>query len=107
MAVAHATDQSFTQDVIEAKGTPVLVDFWASWCGPCKVQAPILEELATKLGAKMKVVKLEVDENPATAQKFNIMSIPTLVLFKEGKPVWQGVGVHQEGQLETEIKRYL
>ncbi len=107
MPHVDATDQTFQQEVLDVKGTPVLVDFWAEWCYPCKAQAPILDQIATDLGGKMKLVKLEVDDNPNTGQQFNVLSIPTLVIFKDGKMVWQGVGVHQKGVLEAEINKHL
>lgn len=85
------TDANFESEVIKSS-TPVLVDFWAEWCGPCKAIAPKLEEIAGELGAKIKVVKLDVDANQETASKFGIRSIPTMILFKDGKPVDQMMG---------------
>src|SRR3954471_858877 len=84
MAVGKVSDSTFEADVLKASG-PVVVDFWAEWCGPCKAIAPALEEIATQLGDKVKIVKMNVDENPATATKYGIMSIPTLIMFKNGK----------------------
>lgn len=106
MAEIIGTDQNFEQEVMKETGRPILVDFWATWCHPCKIQEPILEELAKGLGDQAKIVKMEVDENPVTPQKFNILSIPTLVIFKDGKLVWQGVGVHQKQALELELKKH-
>ena len=84
MAIEKVSDQSFDQDVLKS-GSPVVVDFWAEWCGPCRMVAPILDEVSDELGDKLKIVKLNVDENPETASKYGIMSIPTLLLFKDGK----------------------
>ncbi len=81
--VDKTTDATFEQDVLKASG-PVVVDFWAEWCGPCRMIAPALEEISKSLNGKVKIVKLNVDENPGTAAKFGIMSIPTLMLFKNG-----------------------
>jgi thioredoxin 1 len=101
------TDQNFQQEVVEEKEKPVLVDFWAQWCGPCKMQKPIIEEIAKEMEGKAKITSLEVDENPQVAQQFSVMSIPTILLFKGGKPVWQAVGLQSKEQLTNEIKRYL
>ncbi len=86
------TDQNFEAEVLKSD-KPVLVDFWAVWCGPCQMMGPIIEELAKEVGDKYKVGKLNVDENRETASKYGIMSIPTLIIFKDGKAVKQFVGV--------------
>lgn len=106
MAPINVNDQSFDTEVLKAD-KPVLVDFWAVWCYPCKAQAPIIDEIANEMSANLKVAKLEVDDSPETAQKFNILSIPTLALFKGGEIVWQGVGVHQKQVLIDELKKHL
>ena len=85
------TDSSFETEVVKNAGT-VLVDFWAEWCGPCRALGPKLEEISTELNGKMSVVKLNVDENPETAAKFGVRSIPTMIVFKGGKAVDQLVG---------------
>ncbi len=90
MAISHLTTADF--DAVTSEGT-VLVDFWATWCGPCRMQAPILEKLDAELGGSVKIGKVDVDEEPALAQRFGVMSIPTLVAFKDGKAVAQRVGV--------------
>ena len=82
MAISHVTDENFAT---ETSSDLVLVDFWAPWCGPCKMIAPVLEELDTEFAGKVKITKLDVDENQETAAKFGVMSIPTLLLLKEGK----------------------
>lgn len=107
MSKVVLSDVTFKKEVVEEKTMPVLVDFWATWCYPCKAQAPIIDELATELDGKVKIGKMDVDENPLTPQQFTIMSIPTLVIFKDGKPVWQGVGLHQKNALVTELKKYI
>ena len=89
--VDKTTDATFDQDVLKATG-PVVVDFWAEWCGPCRMIAPALEEISKSLNGKVKIVKLNVDENPNTAAKFGIMSIPTLMLFKDGQLASRQVG---------------
>jgi thioredoxin 1 len=91
MAVAKVSDSSFDTDVLKS-ADPVLVDFWAEWCGPCRVIAPMLEEVATELQGKLKIVKLNVDENPQTASKYGIMSIPTLMIFKNGQMASRQIG---------------
>ncbi|OAI49212.1 thioredoxin [Gammaproteobacteria bacterium SCGC AG-212-F23] len=92
------SDTSFENEVVESQ-TPVLVDFWAQWCGPCKAIAPILEELAQKYSGKLKIVKLDVDSNPATPPKFGIRGIPTLVLFKDGQVKATQVGLLSKSEL--------
>lgn len=99
-----SSDASFEQDV--STGV-VLVDFWAEWCGPCQVMIPRLGDLATKMGESVKIMKMNVDENPTTPQKFRIMSIPTMIVFKDGKPVEQLVGVKSTDDLEITLKKYL
>jgi len=78
---------------------PVIVDFHALWCGPCKVQSPILKELATELGERVKVIKIDVDQNNAISSQYQIQSVPTLIVFKNGKPVWRQSGVVSKGDL--------
>jgi thioredoxin 1 len=102
MAVGKVSDSSFEADVLKASG-PVVVDFWAEWCGPCRQIAPALEEISTSLGAKVTIVKLNVDENPATAAKYGIMSIPTLMLFKNGELSSRQVGAQPKAKLEQWI----
>jgi len=98
MATNKVTDQSFKSDVLESS-EPVVVDFWAEWCGPCKMIAPALEEIATELAGKVKVAKLNVDENHETAIKYGVRSIPTLILFKDGAPAATQVGAAPKGRL--------
>lgn len=105
MAEHVFTDANFDAEVMKATGKPVLVDFWATWCGPCKVQKPVIEEIANEFATTATVGALEVDENQMTAQKFGILSIPTLMLFKDGKVVWQGIGLHQKQQLVDVLKK--
>lgn len=83
---------------------PTLVDFFATWCGPCKMQAPILEQVKKEVGDSANIIKIDVDQNTALSQEYRIQSVPTLILFKEGEPVWRGYGVHQANQLIEKIK---
>ncbi|MEU6641490.1 thioredoxin [Saccharomonospora sp. NPDC046836] len=96
------TDASFADDVL-ASDTPVLVDFWATWCGPCKMVAPVLEEIASEHKDKLKIGKLDVDANPQTARDYQVMSIPTLILFQGGKPVKQIVGAKPKSALLQDL----
>jgi thioredoxin 1 len=100
------TDANFEQMVEQRKGV-ALVDFWAEWCGPCKMIAPIVEQIAEENGDKMLVGKLDVDANGETAMKFGVMSIPTLILFKDGEPVERLVGYRPKEQLMAKIRPYL
>src|SRR3974390_3209743 len=103
MAVAKVSDASFESDVLKSPG-PVVVDFWAEWCGPCRMIAPALEEIAGQLGDKVKIVKLNVDENPKTAAKYGIQSIPTLMMFKDGQLASRQIGALPKQKLEDWIK---
>ncbi|MEK4759214.1 thioredoxin [Viridibacillus sp. FSL E2-0187] len=103
MAIVHATDESFSHDIAEGL---VLVDFWATWCGPCKMIAPVLEELDSELNGAAKIVKVDVDQNQETASKFGIMSIPTLLLFKDGEPVDKTVGFQPKEALAEFIQKH-
>jgi thioredoxin 1 len=100
--VEKVTDASFDKDVLKATG-PVVVDFWAEWCGPCRMIAPALEEISNSLNGKVKIVKLNVDENPGTAAKYGIMSIPTLMLFKDGQLASRQIGAQPKQKLEQWI----
>lgn len=106
MAVRPVTDSEFDKEVIGSQ-TPVLVDFWATWCGPCRMVAPIVEEMADEMEGQLQVRKLDVDANPVTAQKFEVMSIPTLLLFKDGQLAQRLVGYRPKAQLKQELESAL
>jgi thioredoxin 1 len=105
-ATNKITDATFKQEVLESS-LPVVVDFWAEWCGPCRMIAPALEEIATELKDKVKIVKLNIDENPAVASNLGIRSIPTLIIFKDGKAAAQKVGAAPKGELSKWISAAL
>jgi len=101
-AVTNLTDATF-DEIVNGSSAPVVVDFWAEWCGPCKMIAPILDEIATEQGDSVKITKLNVDENPAIAQRFGVMSIPTLLVFRDGEVDKRIVGAKGKMQLIEEI----
>ena len=96
------TDSTF-EDVVLKSANPVLVDFWATWCRPCQMVAPILEELTSEYEGKLTIAKLDVDQNQKTAQKFHVMSIPTMIIFKNGQPVTNIVGFKPKDQMKKEL----
>jgi thioredoxin 1 len=102
-AIEHVTDASFDADVLKSD-KPVIVDFWAEWCGPCRQVAPILEEIANEQAEKLTIVKLNVDENPATAGKYGVLQIPTLNVYKNGEVVKQIVGAKPKAMLLRELE---
>lgn len=102
-ATKAVTDKTFDQEVLKAEGT-VLVDFWAEWCRPCRKVSPILEELATEMGDKVSVVKVDTDANPETTRNYQVMSVPTLMLFKGGEPVGSIVGAKPKGDIRKLIE---
>jgi thioredoxin 1 len=102
----EVTDSTFKAEVLQSE-VPVLVDFWAAWCGPCRMVSPVVEELAGEYDGKLKVCKLNVDDSQSTAQEYGIMSIPTLVIFKAGKPVQRLVGAMPKAEFKKQIDRAL
>ncbi|NIS72205.1 MAG: thioredoxin [Proteobacteria bacterium] len=105
-AVIHVTDQEFEGEILKSE-TPALVDFWAPWCGPCNVIAPAVEEVAKKFSGKIKVAKMNVDDNRATPGSYGIMSIPTLILFKNGEIVDRITGAVPQSRLEEAVEKVL
>ncbi len=100
MATISVTDSSFQADVLGA-GKPVLVDFWAEWCGPCRMIAPALEELSEELGDKVSIVKLNIDENPEAPGRYGVRGIPTMILFKDGQPAATKVGAEPKSRIQA------
>ena len=105
-AIITVTDESFAQDVL-GNERPVLVDFWATWCGPCRMVAPVLEEIANEKAGQLTIAKIDIDANPDTAGKFRVFSIPTLILFKGGEPVKRIVGAKSKAALLRELAEEL
>lgn len=98
------TDATFETDVLKAEG-PVLVDFWAEWCGPCRMVAPALEEIGAEYKGRLKVAKVDIDANPEAPTKYGVRSIPTLIVFKDGKPVAQQLGAAPKSQLKAWVEK--
>ena len=94
-------------DKLIADSKPTLVDFFATWCGPCKMQAPILEDVKNKVGDAANVIKVDIDRNQALAMKYRVQSVPTLILFKNGEPVWRTVGLQQADLLEGKLREHM
>jgi thioredoxin 1 len=101
--VSEVTDSNFQAEVLEAD-VPVLVDFWAPWCGPCRMVAPVVEEIAKERGEQLKVVKLNIDENQQAALDYQVLSIPTLIVFNHGQVAKKVVGAYPKGKLEAELE---
>jgi thioredoxin len=102
----NVTDDTFDQDVLKS-GKTVVVDFWATWCGPCKMVSPVLDEIAGENSDKITVAKLDIDQNPSTARDYQVMSIPTMIVFQDGKPVKQIVGAKPKAALLSDLADYL
>ena len=105
--ISTLTDSTFDEEIAGSTADVVIVDFWAEWCGPCKMIAPILEEIATEQAGKVSIAKLNVDDNPDAARRFEVMSIPTLIVFKDGQPVRRLIGAKGKGQLLEELSEYI
>jgi len=105
-ATVNLSDATFDEEV-QGASEPIIVDFWAEWCGPCKMIAPILDEIATEQAGKLKVAKLNVDDNPDVARRFDVMSIPTLIVFQDGQAKKRLVGAKGKGQLLQELAEFL
>lgn len=106
MGATPVTDGEWKNEVLDADA-PVLVDFWAEWCGPCRMVGPIVDEIAEEHGGKLKVLKLNVDENPGTAREYGVMSIPTLMVFKDGQPDKRIVGAKPKSALLADLSEYV
>ena len=106
MSEIHLNDETFAKEVLEYKGV-VLVDFWAPWCGPCRKISPIIDDLATEYAGKVKVVKVNTDENMKLTQEFSISGIPSILIFKNGEAVERLVGLMQKNQLVSNLEKYL
>jgi thioredoxin 1 len=104
--IENLTDRTFDEEVA-GSSEPVLVDFWAEWCGPCKTIAPLLEEIAGEQAGKLRVVKLNIDDNPSATRRYDVMSIPTLIVFKDGEPAKRLVGAKPKGALLEELAEFL
>jgi thioredoxin 1 len=104
--ISTLTDTTFDEE-IGAADAPVVVDFWAEWCGPCKMISPILEEIANEHEGKVRVAKLNVDDNPNVTRRFEVMSIPTLIVFRDGQPVRRMIGAKGKGQLLQELSEFI
>lgn len=102
----HVTDDNFKTEVLNSD-MPVVVDFWATWCGPCKMLTPIMDQLSDNLNGKVKVVKLDVDSNPVSSMSYDVSSIPTVILFDKGKPVNKMIGFRPLDQIESAIRSTL
>ncbi len=106
MPLLHFTDSNFKKEALESD-LPVLVDFWATWCGPCRMVAPIIEELAKEYDKKIKIGKIDIDENPKTPTHYGVMSIPTFMFFKKGHVMEQAVGALSKAELKKKIEEHL
>ena len=104
--IVTLSDATFDESVGSAE-TPIVVDFWAEWCGPCKMIAPALEEIANEQSGRIRIAKLNVDDNPDTARRFDVMSIPTLLVFQDGSPVKRLVGAKGKGQLLQDLSEFI
>lgn len=105
-SIVTLSDATF-DETVGGSATPVVVDFWAEWCGPCKMIAPALEEIASEHAGRLQVAKLNVDDNPESARRFDVMSIPTLLVFRDGEPVKRLVGAKGKGQLLQDLSEYI